>query len=185
MQHFHKNSRKSRAHRYAKEYSPHRMGNNSDMDTNKTVILCIGSDRVCGDMLGPLVGSRLREEHALPFPVYGTVGASVNGVNLEEYLMMIRERHVGCPIIAVDAALGKKEDIGRVRLKRGGIKAGGALDRKGERVGDIGVVGVVAEERAPDKVYGALLAVPFSFVEALAERIAYMIRAALSSTREG
>ncbi|HCU55724.1 MAG TPA: spore protease YyaC [Clostridiales bacterium] len=160
-------------------YSLERMGNNSGMNTEKTVIVCIGSDRVSGDMLGPLVGSSLREEYALPCPVYGAVGASVNGINLEEYLCMIRQKHKGCPIIAVDAALGKKEDVGRVRLKKGGIKAGGALDRKGERIGDIGVVGVVAEERAPDEVYNALLAVPFPFVQALAQRIAGLIHAAL------
>lgn len=151
------------------------------MDKEKAVIVCIGSDRVSGDMLGPLVGSSLREEYALPYPVYGVVGASVNGINLEEYLAMIRARHEGCPIIAVDAALGRREDVGCVRLKRGGIKAGGALERRGEKIGDIGVVGVVAEEQAPDRVYAALLAVPFPFVEALSRRIARMISEAFSS----
>lgn len=145
------------------------------MNEKQTVVICIGSDRVSGDMLGPLVGTSLREEYRLPCPVYGCVGESVNGINLEEYLAMIDRRHEGCRVIAVDAALGKKEDVGGVRLKKGGIKAGGALERAGDRVGDLGVVGVVAEERAPQEVYAALLEVPFSLVEALASRIAAMI----------
>ena len=147
----------------------------------ETVVICIGSDKVSGDMLGPLVGSSLREEYDLPYPVYGSVGESVNGLNLESYLEMIDKRHKGSRIIAVDAAIGKEEDIGNVRLKKGGIKAGGALERRGERVGDIGVVGVVAGEKAPGEVYGALLEVPFPFVEELAARIARMIYEALAS----
>lgn len=157
------------------------MDNTYDMNARETVVICIGSDRVSGDMLGPLVGSDLREEYRLPCPVYGWVGSSVNGVNLEEYLQMIRTRHPSCPVIAVDAALGKKEDVGKMRFKRGGIRAGGAMERKGERIGDIGVVGVVAEEKTPDQVYSALLEVPFAFVEALARRIARVIGEALSA----
>ena len=147
----------------------------------ETVVICIGSDRVSGDMLGPLVGSSLREEYHLPHPVYGAVGDSVNGINLEEYLAMISRRHGESRIIAVDAALGKGEDVGRIRLKKGGIKAGGALDREGEKIGDVGIVGVVAEESEPKDVYATLLGVPFPLVEELARRIAEMINVALSA----
>lgn len=146
----------------------------------ETVVICIGSDRVSGDMLGPLVGSALREEYRLPCPVYGWIGESVNGVNLEEYLAMVSNRHPQSLLIAVDAALGKQEDVGKVRLKKGGIKAGGALERKGGKVGDVGVIGVVAAERPPREVYAALLSVPFSLVESLAARIAGLIFAAIT-----
>ena len=148
-------------------------------------MVCIGSDRVSGDMLGPMVGSSLREEYRLPCPVYGWVGESVNGINLESYLAMIKERHEGCVIIAVDAALGRESDVGSVRIKKGGIKAGGALERKGASVGDLGVIGVVAEECPPQEVYAALLAVPFALVEGLADRIAGLIFQALCAEREG
>ena len=146
----------------------------------ETVVICIGSDRVSGDMLGPLVGSALREEDRLPCPVYGWGGESGNGLNREKYLEMIGRRHRGSRLISVDAALGKEEDVGKIRLKKGGVKAGGALERKGDRIGDVGVIGVVAGERPPAEVYGALLAVPFSLVESLAARIAALIVAALS-----
>jgi len=150
------------------------------MKSAETVVVCIGSDKVSGDMLGPLVGTSLREEYRLPYPVYGAVGESVNGLNLEEYVAMIEKRHKESRIIAVDAALGKSEDVGKIRLKKGGIKAGGALDRAGEKIGDVGIVGVVAREEEPKDVYATLLGVPFSFVEELARRIAHMINAALS-----
>jgi len=155
-------------------YHGARSGNNKAMESN-TVVVCIGSDKVSGDMLGPLVGSTLRDEYELGCPVYGAVGESVNGLNLSEYLTMLRERHPTASVIAVDAALGKADDIGSIRLKRGGIRAGGAMEKPLERVGDVGIIGVVAEKRAPEEVYAALLAVPYDFVAALAERIAKMI----------
>ena len=152
---------------------------NSRMREKGTVVVCIGSDKVSGDMLGPLVGSSLRDEYHLCCPVYGAVGESVNGVNLSEYLAMLRERHAADAVIAVDAALGKAEDVGKIRLKKGGIRAGGALEKRLGKVGDLGIVGVVAEERAPEDVYAALLAVPFPLVAALAARIAKMIHSVL------
>ena len=151
------------------------------MESFHTVVVCIGSDKVSGDMLGPLVGSSLREEYGLGCPVYGAVGESVNGLNLTDYLAMLRDRHPTASVIAVDAALGKADDVGTIRLKRGGIRAGGAMDKDFDRVGDVGIVGVVAEQRAPKDVYAALLAVPYDFVAALAERIAQMIYSVLEN----
>ena len=81
----------------------------------------------------------------------------------------------------MDAALGKAGDVGTIRLKRGGIRAGGAMEKPLERVGDVGIVGVVAEERAPNEVYAALLAVPYDLVASLAARIAKMIYTVLGS----
>ena len=150
--------------------------------TGETVVICIGSDKVSGDMLGPLVGSALRDDYDLPCPVYGAVGESVNGVNLASYVRMIKRRHEGSRLIAVDAALGKESDVGKIRLKRGGVKAGGALDRKIDAVGDLGIVGIVAKESAPKDVVRALLAVPFELVSALAQGIAEMIHAVLTDS---
>ena len=150
------------------------------MMKKETVVICIGSDKVSGDMLGPLVGSALRDEYDLPCPVYGAVGESVNGVNLDSYVRMIERRHKGAALIAVDAALGKEEDVGKIRLKRGGVKAGGAMARKSDPVGDLGIVGIVAKESAPKDVVASLLAVPFELVESLAQGIAKVICLALS-----
>lgn len=155
-------------------------GHTFRMTKKETVVICIGSDKVSGDMLGPLVGSALRDEYDLPFPVYGAVGENVNGVNLASYVRMIKRRHEGSSLIAVDAALGKESDVGKIRLKRGGVKAGGALDRNIDAVGDLGIVGIVAKEIAPKDVVSELLAVPFELVSSLAEGIAEMIHAVLT-----
>ena len=69
------------------------------------VFLCIGSDRVTGDALGPLVGSRLAQYEAHPpcgskktgIEVYGTLALPVHALNLNEILHHIREYHPDNP----------------------------------------------------------------------------------------
>ena len=53
-------------------------------DWTEIVFLCIGSDRVTGDCLGPYVGYRL-SQHQLPgIFVYGTLNQPVHAVNLSD-----------------------------------------------------------------------------------------------------
>ena len=47
------------------------------------VLLCIGSDRVTGDSLGPMVGSPLEERYKKSIPVFGTLKMPVHALNLE------------------------------------------------------------------------------------------------------
>lgn len=137
------------------------------------VVLCIGSDKISGDSLGPLVGGLLRDKYKLPCPVYGTVEAPVNGVNLPVYREMLTIFHPKAAVIAVDAAVGQKAEIGRIKIRSGGIKAGGAVAAPHKVLGSVGILGVVAEKC--DNVLGALLETPFALVEILAEKVAVAI----------
>ncbi|MFR3322802.1 MAG: DUF1256 domain-containing protein [Lachnospiraceae bacterium] len=57
------------------------------------VILCIGTDRLIGDSLGPLTGSLLQRAHC-PLPVYGTLAQPVHALNLADFLAEIRRTHL-------------------------------------------------------------------------------------------
>ena len=48
------------------------------------VILCIGTDRIIGDCLGPMVGSMLSKESRNRLPIYGTLDHTVHALNLPE-----------------------------------------------------------------------------------------------------
>ncbi len=143
----------------------------------KFVILCIGSDKISGDSLGPLVGGMLREKYKLPCPVYGTEKAPVNGVNLPEYREMLTLFHPNAAVIAVDAAIGLKAEVGKIKIRSGGIKAGGAIAAPHKALGSIGILGVVAEKC--NNPLAALLETPFGLVEAVAEKIACAIASAV------
>ena len=134
------------------------------------VVLCIGSASVTGDALGPLVGDLLRERYNVPAYVYGGLARPVNGVNYERYVAHVKRVHRTSPIIAVDACVGDERDVGMIKIVNGGITAGGALKKNFKKVGDIGILGVVAK-RSEDNL-SELLATPYLFVEKMSERIA-------------
>lgn len=138
------------------------------------VIICIGSASVTGDSLGPMVGDILRNDLSAGAFVYGGLRRPVNGVNYREYAEFVRKRHPCGLIIAVDACVGKAEDVGKIKLSLNGLAAGGALNRGFERIGDIGILGVVAP-RGTDNL-SALMLVPYSLVDEMSARIADKIK---------
>lgn len=85
------------------------------------VFLCIGSDRVTGDSLGPIIGSRLKEAFRDSLPVYGTLEVPVHALNLSSVLEAIRAHHPEEPLIAIDASLGVPEHLGYITLGQGSL----------------------------------------------------------------
>ena len=134
------------------------------------VVLCIGSDRVTGDCLGPLVGHILTEKLDAPAFVYGSLFSPVTALNIVETERFIRGKHPESLIIAVDSSLGNESDIGSVRVIGDGIHPGAAVGKTLPKVGDVSVTATVAE---PDK--NKLYGVKLGFVYALAELIASAI----------
>ena len=72
------------------------------------VFVCIGSDRVTGDSLGPLVGTRLQYADNFTLPVYGTLDFPIHALNLKDAMRSIKYFHPYNPIIAIDASLGAR-----------------------------------------------------------------------------
>ncbi|MDR2047704.1 MAG: spore protease YyaC [Clostridiales bacterium] len=150
---------------------------NANISVNGTdglpVIMCIGSDRVAGDLLGPAVGRRLIEEYGLKAYVYGITGRNINGANIDRYDEFIKTNHRDGKIIAVDACLGSAKDIGGIKVSGVGVGAGYAVGKSGKRYGDIGVVGIVAEN-AEDNVM-QLLSADCGLIEDLSGKVAEYI----------
>jgi putative sporulation protein YyaC len=136
------------------------------------VIACIGCTDVVGDTLGPIVGDILIKQDISTF-VYGTTDNPITSRNLEEFKATIRLRHPDAKIIAVDACLGKLKEVGKVKIVKGGLAPGKALDQNAPSYGDLGVLGVVGELH--DDPMAELLSRSVSFVEELATRTAEVI----------
>ncbi|MDF2635728.1 MAG: sporulation protein YyaC [Pelosinus sp.] len=109
--------------------------------SRKIIILCIGSDRYIGDALGPLVGSYL-EEHTKCI-VYGSLDKPVHAGNLVAVIQKIKEQYHDPIIIAVDACLGKHNEIGNIEVWEGALEAGIAVGNKLPYIGTISIIGVV------------------------------------------
>jgi len=115
----------------------------SKRETKPAVILCVGSDRLTGDSLGPLVGYHLTRSHNINAFVYGTLDCPVTAKNLLETSEFIKTRHPRCRVLVVDASLGCAEDVGVIRLSRGGINPGAGVNKVLPRVGDVSITAVV------------------------------------------
>ena len=108
-------------------------------------IICIGTDRSTGDCLGPLVGSKLSSLGSLPPGVrlFGTLDEPVHAANLDDYIRLLEAEKGRSFVLAVDACLGKAENIGCISIKDGPLKPGTGVNKNLTQVGSAHLVGVV------------------------------------------
>ena len=83
---------------------------------NEIIFICIGSDRITGDSLGPMIGHHLSRFHWKNVFVYGTLDFPVHALNLENTVITLKKRHPSALFIAVDASLGSKKHIGYITV---------------------------------------------------------------------
>lgn len=107
------------------------------------VVICIGTDRSTGDSLGPLVGTFLRRRKKIRriARVLGWLEYPVHVKNMDFFLRTIQEEKN--LIIAVDAALGREESIGKIHMYEGCLYPGSGVGKKMREIGDISICGVV------------------------------------------
>lgn len=114
------------------------------------VIVCIGSDLVVGDSLGPIVGKGLTEILNGKAYVYGTLKNPITAKEISLLKKVINEMHPNSKTIVVDAAVGRKEDIGQVKILDSGINPGLGANKTLPLVGDVSIIAVVAEKNDGD-----------------------------------
>ena len=112
-------------------------------DKGDVLFLCIGSDRSTGDSLGPIIGYKLEKQLEAGCRIVGTLSQPVHAVNLEETVEEIRRRYPGHVVVAIDASIGRQEQVGTISLGKGGIRPGLGVRKRLMRVGDIFITGVV------------------------------------------
>ena len=120
------------------------------LKSQKIIFLCIGSDRVCGDSLGPIIGYKLSFFKNKPFKVIGSLASPVHGVNLKDTISAITNSYVNPYIIAIDASLGQASHIGRITLGYGSLKPGLGVKKKLPEVGNIYITGIVNNSNFKD-----------------------------------
>ncbi len=111
------------------------------------VILCIGSDLSVGDSLGPVTGTKLKQQLAgLNCYVYGTLSKPITAHEVKYMNDFLKFTHPNSPIIAVDAAVGLAGDIGLIKIAKHGLKPGSGANKKLAKVGDVSIMGIIAEQ---------------------------------------
>lgn len=134
------------------------------------VIVCIGSDLVIGDSLGPIVGSMLKyKTQGLKAFIYGTLATPVTAKEIKYIRAFLKETHAGSQIIAVDAAVGAAGDIGLMKLSDAPLAPGAGANKKLGEIGDVSIIGIVAEKSVAN--YGLLNTTRLNLVYSMSERI--------------
>ncbi len=135
----------------------------------KPIIVCIGCDLVLGDSLGPLVGTFLRNKHLGAY-VYGTLNAPITAKEVEYAKTYLKQMHPSSSIIAIDAAVGNKEDVGLIKVVNKGLKPGLGVNKNLGELGDVSIIGIVAAKSLQN--YNLFNLTRLNLVYKMAERIA-------------
>ena len=140
---------------------------------SEVIFLCIGTDRSTGDSLGPLIGYKLTKQCLCRGEVMGTLDRPVHAVNLKQCMLEMEDKLKRAVVIAVDASVGRTEQVGSITLGRGKLRPGLGVKKELGAVGDIFITGVVGSGVCEDPIF--LQSVRLSIVMGLADRISRSI----------
>ena len=152
------------------------------------VVVCVGSDLIIGDSLGPITGSMLRyKTQGLNVFIYGTLAAPVTAKEIKYVRTLLQNAHPNSQVLTVDAAVGEEGDIGLIKLSDSPLKPGAGAQKKLGALGDISALGIVAEKSVAN--YGLLnttrLNLVYTMAEILSDGIAALLWERCSNKRQG
>ena len=134
------------------------------------VVVCVGSDLAVGDSLGPITGSLLKyKTQGANFFLYGTLAAPVTAKEIKYMRNFLKKTHPNSPILAIDAAVGEKGDVGVIRVTDSPLFPGAGANKQLGCLGDVSILGIVAEKSATN--YGILNTTRLNLVYTMAEII--------------
>ena len=146
------------------------------------VIVCVGTDAVIGDGLGPLVGSMLKEKLCGKAYVFGCMDAPITAFDIESTVNLIKNAYPYSKVLAIDAALGKRAEIGTVKIVDEPLKPGLGVNKRLINVGNASMVGVVAEKSGENPLLSVRMARIYRLAEEMSSAIACFIKSVTQET---
>ena len=130
-----------------------------DLEISKLIFLCIGTDRISGDSFGPLVGYKLKNLFygEKNIEVIGDLENIVNSSNVLKILDKIEKTYEVPFLIAIDAAVSNKKEIGRIVVSNSKMNVGSCFSNKKIYVGDVSIKGIVTKNLGNPKYNFRLL----------------------------
>ncbi len=144
---------------------------------SQVVFVCVGTDRVIGDCLGPLVGSKLikliENYNIFNINIYGTLEENINYMNIQNVIKRINKYHENACVVIVDAALSKSENIGKIFVSTTKTVLGKGINKNKIAIGDISIKAVVGKDfRIPKYNFRNLQDTSLGLVIKLSETVA-------------
>jgi putative sporulation protein YyaC len=133
--------------------------------------LCIGTDRSTGDALGPLVGTFLSEAGDSRAEILGTLANPVHAGNLEKTLKVLHRTEPVPFTLAVDACLGRVNEIGLIKWGTGNMSPGKGIRINLLEVGEFHVKGVVNGGSSPVVLQNTRLSLVYEMARVIANSL--------------
>ncbi len=111
-------------------------------EREKLVFVCVGTDRVVGDCLSPIISQKVKALNLKNAIFYGDLDKPITYANLRDNLNEIKKAHPYSKLIIVDSVLGEADEVGCVKLEKNGVLIGGEY-HSGVYAGDYHLLGVV------------------------------------------
>lgn len=77
--------------------------------------------------------------------IYGHLDENISANNVNSVITYIQRKYNNPFIIAIDSAISKKDNIGKIIVESNGMYFGKALNKKLNYVGDLSIKGVVSQ----------------------------------------
>ena len=120
------------------------------------VVVCIGTDAIIGDSLGPIVGSIIKRR--LPEAIlYGSLDKTVTAKEIKTLKLFLSKVHRKSKVIVIDAAVGGKEDVGKIKIGENPIKPGLGAKKDLPALGDVSIIYVASERSGNDLAFGSVV----------------------------
>lgn len=134
---------------------------------NNVVFVCIGTNEVVGDSIGPLIGTYLKENSK--FKVYGDMK---NNVCTKRDIEKVNKKTKNKKVVAIDAAISDVAEFGEIFISDNKCEVGRGMGRYKNEIGDITIKVVVAKKEENNcKMFQNLLNVDYDLVSNLARKI--------------
>lgn len=135
------------------------------------IFLCIGTNKVTGDSLGPIVGTNLQKmlKGNKRIKVFGNMNNPINALNIKENIDYINKMYMDKYIIVIDSAVSDKNLIGEIFITRNKTILGNGINNKISEIGDISIkCSVCKDEYSSVNNFKSLQNVPKRFIKNLA-----------------
>lgn len=142
------------------------------------VILCVGTDKLIGDLVGPIAGQKLKRlfKDFEKITVYGDIKETVNITNLNKIISEIIANYDQPFIITIDSALGPKEKVETVWVSTGNLNPGSALKKQESCRSNVNFKAVVGENLKNNILnFNVLNSIERNVVQRLANEITYHV----------
>jgi putative sporulation protein YyaC len=147
------------------------------------IIVCIGTDAVAGDSLGPIVGSMLKEKILGKTFIFGSLDSTVTAKDVTAVSRFLNSVYVDYPILAIDAALGKKEEIGNVKLSDQPVKPGLGVNKDLSLLGTASLIGVVEQKLGGQNLLSSVrVSLVYKMAEIISSAVSEYVRDCANNT---